>query len=143
MGSSAPGNALERNDRVIAIRERTRVHVDIGRFAFAKLFEALIDVLVRHFGLRVGNFDAFVFGGLELGIHLEVRLEMHRFAVVKMHVGDAGRADNAEVLLLRLRIEKFGDQVLQHLLPDIAGKIPADQRSGRFAGPEPGQFRPS
>ena len=39
--------------------------------------------------------------------------------------------------------KNFGTRLLQHLLPDIAGKIAADQRSGRFAGTEAGQFCPS
>ena len=37
--------------------------------------------------------------------------------------------------------KNLGTRCLQHLLPDIARKIPAYQRRGRFSWPEAGQFR--
>jgi hypothetical protein len=101
-----------------------------------------LHVLAGDFRLLVGNLDAFVFRGLEFRIHLELRFEMKRFAVVEMDVGNARRAHHAQVLFLRPRIEKTGHEVFQHLLPDVAREAAADQRRRRFAWTESGQPGP-
>ena len=57
-----------------------------------------------------------------------------------MDVADIGRADDAEVLQFELLLQVNGNEILQYLLPDIAGKLLADQVGGRFAGAEALQF---
>src|SRR5262249_15229256 len=69
-------------------------------------------------------------------IHLELSLESHGLTLVKMDIGDVRRAHHAEVFLFRFGLEKAGDQTLEHLLPDVAGEVAANQRSGRLARPK-------
>ncbi len=55
---------------------------------------------------------------------------------MEVDVGDIGRADHVEVLGLELLLEVFGDQSFEHLLPDIAGEVLANQGCRGFAGAE-------
>ena len=60
---------------------------------------------------------------------------------MEVDVRDVGGADDLQVLLLQLLIEKLRDQILQHLLTDIALELLANQTSGRLTGAEAGEFR--
>ena len=53
-----------------------------------------------------------------------------------MYVADVGGAHNAEVLRIELLLQMDGDQMLQDFLPDVTGKLLADEVGGRFAGAE-------
>ena len=53
-----------------------------------------------------------------------------------MDVADIGRAHHVEVLRIELLLQMDGDQILQHLLPDVTGKLLADEVCGRLAGAE-------
>ena len=57
--------------------------------------------------------------------------ELERREIVEMNVADIGRAHDAEVLQFELLLQMDGDQILQHLLPDVAGKLLADEVGGR------------
>ena len=59
-----------------------------------------------------------------------------------MDFGDVGRSDHAQVLRFELLLQVFWDQAFQHLLPDITGKLLANQRRGSLARPEAAQLRP-
>ena len=65
---------------------------------------------------------------------------MQRREIVEVDVGDIGRVHRVQVLGLELLLQVDGDQILQHLLPDIAGKLLADEVGGRLAGAEALQF---
>ena len=67
-------------------------------------------------------------------------LNLQRRDIVEVDVGDLGRVHRVEVLGLQLLLQMDGNQILQHLLPDIAGKLLADQVGGRLAGAEARQF---
>ena len=55
---------------------------------------------------------------------------------MEVDVLDIGRADHFEVLGFELLLEVLGDQAFQHLLPDIAGELLANQRCRRLARAE-------
>jgi len=84
----------------------------------------------------VGNFDVVVLTELHRRVDLEGGGELQWRQSVEMDVGDIGGADDAEVLQVELLLQVDGDQILQHFLPDIAGKLLADQVGGRLTGPE-------
>jgi hypothetical protein len=51
-----------------------------------------------------------------------------------------GRADDVEVFGLELLLQELGDEIFQHLLPDIAGELLPDDAGRGFARPESGEF---
>jgi hypothetical protein len=59
---------------------------------------------------------------------------------MEMHVGDIGRSDDFEILLLQLLIEKLGDQVFDHLLADIALELLTNEAGRRLARAEAVKF---
>ena len=59
---------------MVAIFQRTRVHVDVLRLLFANLFDSLGHVLIGDFGIVVGDLDVFVIAQFNFGHHLERRL---------------------------------------------------------------------
>ena len=133
---STPDEAFQRHHGEIAILHRPRVDVDVLGLLLADFLEPLGDVLVGDFGIVVGHFDVLVFPQLDLRDHFELGLEAQRLALVEMDVLDIGRAHHVEVFGLELLLQVLGDQVFQHLLPDIAGELLANQRGGRLARPE-------
>lgn len=58
-----------------------------------------------------------------------------------MHVGNVGGPDDFEILLLQLLVEKLGNQVLEHLLADIALELLTHEAGGRLSWAEAGKFR--
>jgi hypothetical protein len=61
-------------------------------------------------------------------------------AVVEMHILYIGCADHVEILGLELLLEELGNQILEHLLPDIAGELLADDAGRSFSRPEAREF---
>ena len=76
----------------------------------------------------IRHFHVVIVLQLDLRDHFELGGEAQRLAVVEVDVLDIGLADHVEVFGLELLLEILGDQVLQHLLPDVAGELLADQR---------------
>ena len=106
----------------------------------ADFLDALVDVLVGDFRIVVRDLDVLIVLPARFRERLRIGLEAQRLAVVEMDVGDIGRADHVQVFGFDLLLQMLGNQVLQHLLPDIAGELLADQRSRRLAGTEAGEF---
>ena len=133
-------DALERYHRMIALGHRPRIDVHIFRLGLADLGHPLIHVLVGHFGIVVGHFHVVVFLQLDRRNHFEFGLECQGFAVVKMDVGNIRAADHTQIFRLNLFLQMGGDQALQYLMPDVAGKLLSNQGSRGFARAEPGEF---
>ena len=55
---------------------------------------------------------------------------------MEVDVGDIGRADHVEVFRLELLLQVFGDERFEHLLPDVAGEVLANQGGRGFARTE-------
>ena len=105
-----------------------------GSFQIADLFEALGDIFVGDLRIFVRHFEVLVFLELDLRKNLELGLEPQRLAAVEVDVRDIGRAHDAQVLRFELFLEKFGDQIFEDLLADVALKLLANQSRRRFAG---------
>jgi hypothetical protein len=133
--------AFESHHGMVALFHRPGIHVDVLRLLFAEFLDAFVDVLFTHLRLGVGYFDAAVVAQFDFRDHFELRFEAQRLAVVEMDILDIGCADHVEVLGLKLLLEERGNQILQHLLPDITGELLANDAGGRFSRPEPGEFR--
>jgi hypothetical protein len=57
-----------------------------------------------------------------------------------MHIFNIGSADHVQILRLELPLEEFGNQTLQHLLPDIADELLANDAGRNFSRPEAREF---
>jgi hypothetical protein len=125
---------------MVAVFHGPGIHVDVLRLLIAEFLDALIDILVGNLRIAIGHFDAAVVAQLDFRDHFELRLELQGLAIVEMDIFYIGRPDDVEVLGLELFLEELGDQVFQHLLPDIAGKLLADDTGRSFTRPEARKF---
>src|SRR5690349_11042468 len=127
---------------VIAVFERPRIDIGIIRLLFPDLVNALLNVLVGDRRILVRHLDALIVFQLDFRRDFEFRLEPQGLAIVEMNVLDIGRAHDVQVFGLKLFLQISGNQVFEHLLPDVARKLLADQSGGGFAGTEAGQLGP-
>jgi hypothetical protein len=125
---------------MVAIFHRPGIDVDVLRLLLAEFLDALIDVFLGDRRIGIGHFDAAVLAQLDFGDDFELGLEAQRLAVVEMDILYIGRADHVEVFGFELLLQELGDQIFQHLLPDIAGELLANDAGRGFAGPEAGEF---
>ena len=72
--------------------------------------------------------------------NFEFGLEAQRLTGLKMHLRDVGLADYFQVFRLELLLQIPGDQGLQHLLADVAGKLLANNGGGGLTWPEARQL---
>jgi len=86
------------------------------------------------------HFEALVLPEFDFRHHFKRSLETQRLARVKMHIGDIRRSHHAEVFGVELLLQKLGDHVLQHMLPDVAGKLLANNAGRSFSRPEAREF---
>ena len=122
------GEALDGNHGVVAVLDGPRIDVAVVGLLVADFFDASGDVFVGDFRVLVGDREVLVIVfQLDLREDFEFGLETQRLAVVEMHVGNIGLADDAQLVLFQLLFEEFGDQVFQHLLPDIAFELSCER----------------
>jgi hypothetical protein len=125
---------------MIAIFYGPGVHIDVLRLLVAEFLEALIDIFVGYPWIAIGHFDAAVVAQLDCGDHFELRLELQGLAIVEMDILYIGLTHDVEVFGLELLLEELGDQIFQHLLPDIAGKLLANDAGRGLTRPEAREF---
>jgi hypothetical protein len=125
---------------MVAILDGPGIDVDILRLLVAEFLYALINVFLGDHRLAIGDFDAAEFAELDFGNDFEFGFETERLAVVEMDILYIGCADDVEVFGLELLVEELGNEIFQHLLPDIAGELLTDDAGRSFARPESGEF---
>jgi hypothetical protein len=125
---------------MVAILDGPGIDIDILRLLLAEFRDALIDVFLGDRRLAIGDFDAAEFAEIDFGDDFEFGLEAERLAVMEVNILYIGRADDVEVFGLELLLQELGDEIFQHLLSDIAGKLLPDDAGRGFARPESGEF---
>jgi hypothetical protein len=125
---------------MVAVLNGPGIDVDILRLLPAEFFDALIDVFLGDCRLGIGDFDAAELTELDYGDDFEFGLESEGLAVVEMDILYIGLADHVEVFGFELLLQELGDEIFQHLLPDIAGELLTDDAGRGFARPESGEF---
>jgi hypothetical protein len=133
--------AFERQHREIAILYRPRIFVYELCLGMAQFLYPLVDVFVRDWRIVILHRQTLIILQLDLRHDFEFGLEAQRLAGLQVHLGDIGLADHFQVLRLEPVVQILGDQALQHLFPDVAGKMLANDRRRRLAGPETRQLR--
>lgn len=134
--------AFERNDRIVAVLHRARIHVDVLGLGLADLLDPLVHVFLRDLRLLVHDGHALVVLQFDIGRHLELGFEPERLAGLEMNVGDIRRARHVQPLVLGPLPEMLGDERADHFLADVFGIPPADHLRGSFAGAEAGNPDP-
>ena len=129
-----------RKNREIAIRQRPRIFVHELGLGMAQFLDALVHVFVGDFRIVVLHRQAFIILQLNLRYDFEFGREAQRLAGLQVYVGDIGLSDHFQVFRLEPVVQVFRDEALQDLLPDLAGKLLADDRGGRLPGPETRQL---
>lgn len=132
--------AVERNHRIVAIRNRARLNIHHLRLLFADLVQAFRDVFLGDFRLAVVHRDAAIVPQLDLRRHFEFGLEAQRLAFVEMHVFDVRTAHHFQMFFFHLLPEIFRQQVFENVVAHLLGELGADQAGGRFSRTKAGEL---
>ena len=130
------GAAVHRRLCEVAVGERAAFNGSVRRVLFADAVQSFFNFVVLHDDFRMVGAKFFVALDNDLGHDLEAGLELQRFAVMDVQVGDAWLRDRNHPELFSFLAEVSRDECFDDIALEIFFKALADDRGGYMAGAE-------